>query len=136
MSPEKSRRAMFAACKQLGMDDADRRAMYQAVTGKHSSSVFNAVDWARVLDHLNRLTGGAKTAGRPAKWRAGCEALGGKIEALLAAQKLPWRYLTNSANGRPSMVKRLAGVDRLEFADAQGLAAIIAALSKRQAARK
>lgn len=132
MNANQSRRAMFAACKALGLDDDSRHAMMLAVTGKASSRQFNALDWARVLDHLNKLSGhGQPGAGKPATWRAGCEALGGKIAALLAEQKLPWRYLTHGANGKPSMVKRLAGVDRLEFADAQGLSAIVAALVRR-----
>lgn len=129
MNAEKSRRAMFAACRQLGLDEDDRRAMMRAVTGKASSTQFNALDWARVLDHLNRLAGSPRA---PARWREGCEALGAKIAALLADQKLPWRYLTHGAAGKPSMVRRLAGVDRLEFADAPGLMAIVAALSKRK----
>ncbi len=144
MTPDKSRRAMFAACSALGMDEGDRKAMMIAVTGKDSSSKFNALDWAKVLDHLNRLTA-RPDAGKPTRWREGCEAMGGKIAALLAAQKLPWRYLTHGAidpktgKPKPSMVKRLTsdkaagkvGVDRLEFADAEGLGKIIHALIKR-----
>jgi hypothetical protein len=111
--------------------------MMLAVTGKKSSSQFNALDWARVLDHLNKLSGhGQPNAGKPDRWRQGCEALGGKIGALLADQKLPWRYLTHGAHGKPSMLKRLAGVDRLEFAQAPGLMAIITALEKRAAKLK
>lgn len=125
------RRAMFAACKKLGMDEDARRAMQIAVTGKASSKDFTVADWSHVLKHLNRLTGSTH-AEQPTKWRPGCEALGSKIGALLADQKLPWRYLTHGAQGRPSMVKRLAGVDRLEFAEAPGLNAIIAALARRQ----
>lgn len=132
MTPDKSRKAMFAACKSLGMDEGDRKAMILALTGKDSSSQFNALDWAKVVDHLNKLTG-RNAGGKPGQWRQGCEALGGKIEALLADQKLPWRYLTHGANGKPSMVKRLAGVDRLEFAQAPGLIALITALEKRAA---
>lgn len=130
MTPDKSRRAMFAACRALGMTEDERREMYPGVTGKTSSKEFNALDWAKVLDHLNRLTA-RPDAGKPARWRAGCEALGGKIASLLAEQKLPWRYLTHGANGKPSMAKRLAGVDRLEFADAKGLGALITALVRR-----
>lgn len=131
MNADKARRMMFAACRALGMDEGDRRAMMLAVTGKASSGDFTALDWARVIDHLNKLSGHVGRSGKPARWRAGCEALGSKIEALLANQKLPWRYLTHGAAGKPSMIKRMAGVDRLEFARADGLTAIIAALDKR-----
>lgn len=132
MNADKSRRAMFAACKALGMDEGDRKAMYAALKVPSSSSQFNALHWAKVVDHLNRLSGrGQPDNGKPARWRAGCDALGGKVASLLAEQKLPWRYLTHGAAGKPSMAKRLAGVDRLEFADAKGLTAIITALTRR-----
>lgn len=126
---------MFAACKRLGIDDDSRRAMMLNITGKASSTAFNTLDWARLLDHLNKITGHAPAPqnGKPARWRAGCEVFGSKIEAQLADQKLPWRYLTHGAAGKPSMLKRLAGVDRLEFANADGLRAVVAALARRAA---
>lgn len=131
MDPASARRALFAACRRLGMDEGDRHAMLLAVTGRESSKDLSPREWAKVLDHLNRLTG--HTSHAAPTWRRGCEALGGKVAALMAAQKLPWRYLTHGANGKPSMLKRLAGVDRLEFADADGLRALIAALARRAA---
>jgi len=127
------RRAMFAACRRLGLDDDARHALCLELVGKASSKEFTPSDWRRVLDHLNRLNG--HTAAGPQRWRAGCEALGAKVAALMAAQGLPWRYLTHGAKGKPSMLKRLAGVDRLEFATAEGLRAVIAALARRQAKR-
>lgn len=126
------RRIMFAACKALSMDDDDRHAMLMAVTGKTSSKALTPREWSSVIAHLNKLTS-SPNQGAPRAWRAGCDALGGKIASLLAAQKLPWRYLTHGAGGKPSMCKRLTGADRLEFADAEGLRAIIAALSRRAA---
>ena len=126
------RRALFAACKVLGLDDDARHDMLRAVTGKASSTELTPREWSAVLDHLNRLTR-SPNLGKPTSWRPGCEPLGGKVAALLADQKLPWRYLTHGAAGKPSMCKRLAGVDRLEFADSRGLIAIVAALSKRAA---
>lgn len=133
IDPATARRAMFAACKRLGLDSDDRHGMLQAVTGKASSTELTPADWGRVLDHLNKLTGHHGNAGAPRHWRAGCVALGGKVASLLAAQKLPWRYLTHGAGGKPSMLKRLARVDRLEFADADGLRAVITALAHRAA---
>jgi len=127
------RKALFAACRKLGIDEDARHELLQVITGKASTKDLTAREWMRVMDHLNKLTGHAAQDGKPASWRAGCEALGGKIGALLADQKLPWRYLTHGANGKPSMLKRLAGVDRLEFAESVGLRAIIAALAKRAA---
>lgn len=134
MNAEQSRKAMFAACRKLGMDDADRKAMMLAVTGKASSGAFNALDWARVLDHLNRMTGydGTQTHGRkPNKPAPDKAALMGKIEAQLADMGLPWHYLTSAKHGK-SMCQRLAGVDALEFATPAGLQKIVAALAYRQ----
>lgn len=127
------RKAVFAACKRLGIDQDERHALQHQVTGKASSTEFDDRDWSHLLDHLNKMTRAHTAppwAGKPATWRPGCEARGSKIEALLADMKLPWRYLTHSSR-EPSMVRRLAGVDRLEFAEAQGLDAIITALAKR-----
>lgn len=130
MNAEQSRKAMFAACRKLGMDDADRKAMMLAVTGKASSGAFNALDWALVLDHLNRLTGydNGRKPNKPAPDKA---ALMGKIEAQLADMGLPWHYLTSAKHGK-SMCQRLAGVDALEFATPAGLSKIVAALAYRQ----
>lgn len=130
MNAAQSRKAMFAACRQLGMDDTDRKAMMLAVTGKASSGQFNPLDWARVLDHLNRITcyDNGRKPNKPAPDKA---ALMGKIEAQLADMKLPWTYLTSSKHGK-SMVQRLAGVDALEFATPAGLQKIVAALAYRQ----
>lgn len=128
------RRQLFAACKALGIDQDERRALQLEVVGKASTTEFSAADWRKIIAHLNKMTGArsaAPWAGKPGTWRAGCDAMGGKIASLLAEQKLPWRYLTHGANGKPSMAKRLAGVDRLEFADAKGLAALITALVRR-----
>lgn len=118
---------------QLGLDDETYRAMLWAVARVKSAADLDWTGRKNVLDHLAKSgwSPSKRSAGRPAKWRQGCEALGGKIEALLAAQGLPWRYLTHGKAGRPSMLKRLAGVDRLEFADSAGLTAIVAALVKR-----
>jgi len=127
------RKSVFAACKRLGIDADERHALQRQVTGKASTTEFVEADWSRLLDHLNKMTGAHTAppwAGKPQTWRVGMEARGAKIEALLADQGLPWRYLTHSSRG-PSMVRRLAGVDRLEFAGEYGLDAIIAALSRR-----
>ena len=129
------RKAVFAACRRLGIEADERHALQRQLTGKASSTEFDDRDWSRLLDHLNKMSAAHTAppwAGKPATWRAGCEARGGKVEALLADMGLPWRYLTHSTRG-PSMVRRLAGVDRLEFADAKGLDAIIAALVRRAA---
>lgn len=124
------RRALFAACRALGMDEDARRDMLQAVVGVRSTRDLNPLQWARVLDHLNRITGydNGRKPNKPAPDKA---ALMGKIEAQLADMKLPWHYLTSARHGK-SMVQRLAGVDALEFATPAGLQKIVAALAYRQ----
>ncbi len=45
--------------------------------------------------------------------------------------KLPWAYIHKSKAG-PTMVKRLTGKDRIEWADVAGKQAVIVALIRRQ----
>ncbi len=125
------RRAIFAACSDLGMDEEDRHALQRSLIGKESLSAMSLPELDTLLDHLNRRSrGAAHFEGAPAGLDSDPQLQ--KIEALLADQRLPWRYLTASTRG-PSMCQRLAGVARLEWASAEGKRAIIAALAKRQA---
>lgn len=135
MDANRFRRAQFAALKQLGWDDADRKRLYADLGLPASSGEFTPLDRAKIIHALNRLTGSTAHADAPATPAAYKQALMGKIEALLADAGLPWAYLNSSKRG-PSMVQRLAGVDRIEFAEPDGLKKIVAALAyraKRQA---
>lgn len=125
-----SRRALFAACRQLGLDDDARKALMLDVVGVASTKELSPQQWGKLLNHMNRLTG-YDNGRRPAAAAPSKAALMSKIEALLADQKLPWGYLTSTKHGK-SMVQRLAGVDALEFAEPAGLKKIVAALSYRQ----
>lgn len=134
MDQNARRRALFGACHTLGLDDDARRDLVHGLTGKRSTRDLTEAEWMRVLDHINRST--HPDAGKPTTWRPGCEALGAKLGALLASQRLPWRYLTHGKADdtgvrRVSMVKRIAGVERIEFADADGLRGLIVALTRR-----
>lgn len=124
------RRALFAACRALGMDDDARRDMLQAVIGVRSTKGLQPAQWSKVLNHINKLTGhdNGRKPTRPALDKA---ALMSKIEAQLADMKLPWHYLTSAKHGK-SMCQRLAGVDALEFATPDGLKKIVAALAYKQ----
>lgn len=127
----------------LGMDTRDQsegseyRSLLWAVARVHSSA---ALDWAgrkKVLDHLKALMEvrgvnmTKKNTGKPTV-KPELQPMVDKIGALLASMKLPWKYLTSSQKG-PCMLKRLANVDRIEWASAEGLRAIITALERRQA---
>lgn len=125
------KRAIQVACKALQIDADARHELQARLVGKHSLTEMTLPELEKVLDHLNNLTGRAHKSypDKPAGIESDPQLQ--KIEALLADMKLPWRYLTASTRG-PSMLKRLAGVDRLEWADAAGKQAIITALVKRQ----
>lgn len=118
----------------LGMDDETYRAMLWTVARVRSSTELDHAGRKQVIDHLKAL--GWKpsfSSGRPPVEGSKNKALLGKIEALLADQRLPWAYVTASSNGRPSMLKRLAGVDNFVWAKPEGLRAVIAALEVRNA---
>ena len=122
-------KAIHAACRTQGIDDEARRAIQVQVTGKASLSEMDYNQVSKVLDHLNRGSGYSGHAGKPKSLDADPQLQ--KVEALLADMKLPWAYIHSGKNG-PSMVKRLTGKDRLEWADAAGKQAVITALVKRQ----
>lgn len=133
------------AASQLGMDTGDKsdeseyRGMLWTVARVRSSA---ALDWAgrkKVLDHLGELMEArgikmaSKNAGAPVGVKPELIPLMSKVGALLADMKLPWRYLTASRDGSPSMLKRITGVDKLEWANAKQLHDLVTALVKRQA---
>lgn len=122
-------KAIHAACRAQGIDDEARRAIQVQLTGKDSLSDMAYAEVNKVLDHLNRGSGYTGHAGKPKGIDADPKLQ--KIEALLADMKLPWAYIHKSKAG-PTMVKRLTGKDRIEWADAAGKQAVITALIKRQ----
>lgn len=123
-------KAIHAACRAAGIGDDERRAMQQHLTGRESLADMSFAEVSKVLDHLNQATGWKGHAGKPQGIDDDAQLQ--KIEALLADQKLPWAYLHSGKTG-PSMVRRLTGKDRIEWADSTGKAAVITALIKRQA---
>lgn len=117
------------AKQQLGMDDGTYRAMLRNVAGVASSKALSQAGLAKVMTHLKCL-GWQPTARHGVKPRMtkARQAQIDKIEALLAEAGRPWAYLTSHRPGGRSMVQRLAKVDKLEWASAEGLRSIIAAL--------
>lgn len=122
-------KAIHAACRSAGIDDAERRRLQVEITGKASLTEMSFAEVTRVLDHLNKAAGYQEYSGKPKGVDADPQLQ--KIEALLADMKLPWAYIHRSRFG-PTMVKRLTGKDRIEWADAAGKQAVITALVKRQ----
>lgn len=127
------RRAHFAACKRLGLNEDDRHALYQSVVGKVSSRDFTHADWRRVLDHLNKLTGddewgwvsAAPEPKRQALW---------KIRRLVMEIGIRRGAQVAYAEG---VAKRISGHERhLRMMAAEELHAVIGALSRTLAAKK
>lgn len=136
------RKAIFAACRQLGLDDDTRREMLRKVAGVGSTKDLGLDGCQKVLDHL-RSVGAARTPkakavgqhpGTPQKWQVGAGELVSKIEAQLADMKLSWAYATailkrvSQKGGKPV-------VERLEFATPAMLKDVVAALAYEQQKR-
>lgn len=123
--------------EQLGMDTVDRneeseyRSMLWAVARVHSAAALDFAGRNKVIDFLKSR--GAKTgfAGKPQNVKAELQPLMGKIGALLADMKLPWAYAAKILKTQTSA--QGAGIERLEWANAQQLHAVVTALVKRQA---
>ncbi len=105
---------------QLGMDEADYRAMLLRVTGQDSSANLDAGQRRAVLDELRRLGWRPRARGRttPSGDR---QPLAEKIQAMLRASGRPPAY----ADG---MARRMYGIERYEWCDPTQLRGIVAAL--------
>lgn len=121
-------KAIHAACRVAGIDTEARQDIQFKITGKTSLSDMSFGEVSRVLDHFNLASGYKEHPGKPKTVESDPQLQ--KIEALLADQKLPWEYIHSSKRG-PSMVRRLTGKDRIEWADAAGKQAVMVALIKR-----
>ncbi|WP_410499685.1 gp16 family protein [Chitinibacter sp. S2-10] len=121
------------AKKELMMDDDAYRAMLKNIAGVTSSKDLSVKQAEAVLGHMQSCgfvpKASPKHGKKPAKPAAGKAALMRKIEALLAERGYPWEYLTSTGRTSQSMVQRICKVDALEFATAEGLGKLVAALS-------
>lgn len=138
------RRAVHAACRQLGMDEDTRRNMLQNVASVRSTTKLSLEACNLVLDHL-RQRGAERTPkarnvgqhpGTPETNRPGAGELIGKIEAQLADMQLPWKYAVSilknvSADKRAGKL----GVEKLEWATPEQLHKVVAALTYEQEKR-
>jgi len=122
-------RAIHAACRAAGLDDEARHDLQRSLIGKTSLADMTLPELNTLLDHINGRSGYTGHAGKPKGIDADPQLQ--KIGALLADMRLPWAYIHKSSRGL-TMVKRLTGKDRIEWADAAGKQAVITALVKRQ----
>lgn len=125
-----SRRSLLAkvhiAAKTLGLDDDTYRDMLESLTGQRSAGKLAEKQLVQVIAAL-RKRGWDDTDPRPARKRPTPRATPGtapllrKIEALLADAGRPWTYAV-------AIAKRQCGVEKLEWAGAEQLRGVIAAL--------
>lgn len=115
-------RALQTAVRAHGLrephDDSTYRVWLKARTGKESATEVSDAQLKRLLNELN-----GKTKVRPTTSR---ERYLAKIDAMLNAAGRTRAYLEGGAS---PLVKRIAGVDALEFADEDGLHKLVAALT-------
>jgi phage gp16-like protein len=121
--------------KQALVDDETHRSVCHRITGCGSSGEMTRAERLAVIDHYTRASAPDRAAqssrryeSRPNVGRDRDELMR-KVEALLAEKRrieqvpyISWRY----ADG---IAKRLAGVESIKWADAQGLQKVIAALA-------
>jgi hypothetical protein len=150
IAPDTRRRELAAIhilAAQLGMDtrdpnpESEYHAMLYAVggaaarrDGEISAAHLDFAGRRRVLDHLHALMrarglkrprrsapAADRDYGRKPQVAADRQALVDKIEALLTAAARPWNYVR-------AMARRMFGVDQLEWATADQLRRLVAAL--------
>lgn len=120
--------AIHVGKKMLGLDDETYRAMLFTVARVRSAANLDHAGRRAVLEHM-RQRGFARPVNRPApsghgkkpQVSADRQALVDKLEALLASAARPWNYAR-------AMAKRMFHLDQLEWASADQLRRIVAAL--------
>ena len=129
------RRAYFALCKKLGLDDDARHAFNEAQTGKASTTAFTVDDWRQVVAELQARAGQKVEPSRP-RIRARDDDQDGIISAsqlefiTRLATKVTWRLgVTDWIRSRLLTPLRRANWDgRLETLFAAEARNVIAAL--------
>ena len=109
------RKALFAACRSLGMDDDARRDMLQAVIGKPSSKDLTPREWSKVLNHINKLTGFESKQTRKLDTSADAS----KVRAIWLLLHQIGEVRDPSESALASYCKRIAKVDDLHWAGAK-----------------
>lgn len=139
------RKAVFAACRQLGMDDDARHTMLKSMVGVESTTQLTLSMAQTVLDHLRKASATrpkpvravARHPGYPEHVRRECGALVDKIEAQLADMGLSWEYarqILRRVSGGWKQDAQL-GKEAFRFAEADDLKKVVAALAYEQEKR-
>lgn len=110
------RRALFAACRSLGMDEDARRDMLQSVVGLRSTKDLSPQQWGKVMKHLNKLTG-HDNGYRGRKLDTSAEAT--KVRAIWLMLHQIGEVRDPSEKALASYCKRIAKVDDLHWAGAR-----------------
>ncbi len=117
---------LHIAKKELGLDDDLYRSMLERVTGKRSAAKLSIKELVSMVEEMKSKGWQATTKPTYGRKPVVCpdgRALLRKIEALLADDKKPWSYAEGIA-------KRMFGVEKLEWCNAEQLRAIVVALIK------
>ncbi|MEM7399290.1 MAG: regulatory protein GemA [Pseudomonadota bacterium] len=113
------------AKKQLGLSDADYRALLMSIANVDSAADLDAAGRAHLLDHFQDLGFKPSFIGQPHNLHSGPNQRQlQKIGALLTEYTLPWSY----ANG---IAKQMFHVERVAMCSSAQLGAVITALVKR-----
>ncbi|ANQ83674.1 hypothetical protein dqs_0598 [Azoarcus olearius] len=122
------KRAIFAACRQQGIDDDARRALVRNLTGCDSLARCTLMQLGQVLDHLNR--GSQGYAGRKRTTPTADRApLLSKIDALLAELHRVTGEV-HTLKYADAIAKRNGWAECVDFADTAALKNIAGALNR------
>ncbi len=106
--------AIHAGCKQLGIDEDGRRAVYARVTGKASLSVMSSAEKENVVLELRRM--GFKPASKRANGRLKLSGkYAGKLQSLWIAGWNLGVFRERDDAALEAFVKRQTGLDAVRF---------------------
>lgn len=127
---------------ELGLGDDEYRDLLFSIARVRSAGDLDFAGRRQVLDHFAKIAQARGITLKPTPRRTGVPRrsevegdraeLMAKINAQLLDLGLARNYLEHAQPGRPSMIRRIAGVDALDFATPAGLTKLIVALKMHQ----
>jgi phage gp16-like protein len=107
-------KAVFAACRAQCIDDDARRDIVRQITGKSSLKDCTSAEMGRVLDRLNKRSGGRRqgTGSLPFTGRAGVGMGSGRDGDGVSETRSPnpadeWRFVFRAAQSRQPYLKKI-----------------------------